>query len=78
MGYERQFNLTELILERIFGAAESLVVTDTSQFDDYSKYVTPGIDADAKAKRRREVFPSDCRKAYEMGLRLAGFHGAGP
>jgi multimeric flavodoxin WrbA len=70
-GYERQFQLTDMILARIFGGpAESLVATDTLQFDDYSKYVATAFDVDAKEKRRREVFPEDCRKAFEMGARL--------
>ena len=25
----------------------------------------------AKAKRRQEVFPKDCQKAFEMGVRFA-------
>ncbi len=70
-GYEQQFKLMEMILKRIFGASESLVVTDTYQFDDYSKYVATGMDSEAKATRRREVFPADCQKAYEMGARFA-------
>lgn len=71
-GYEQQFKLMESIMKRIFGGpVESLVVTDTYQFDDYSKYVTTGMDVDAKAKRRKEVFPKDCQEAYDMGARLA-------
>jgi hypothetical protein len=58
-------------LGRIFGASETLLATDTYQFDDYSKYVAPGMDAEAKANRRKEVFPEDCRKAFEMGARFA-------
>jgi len=69
-GWDRQFTLMESIMKRIFGASETLVVTDTYQFDDYSKYVAPGMDAEAKAKRRKEVFPGDCRKAFEMGVRF--------
>ncbi len=70
-GYEQQFKLMDMILKRIFGASESLVVTDTYQFDDYSMYVATGMDSEAKAKRRREVFPTDCQKAYEMGATFA-------
>jgi Multimeric flavodoxin WrbA len=70
-GYDRQFTLMETIMKRIFGASESLLVTDTYQFDDYSKYVVTGMDVEAKAKRRKEVFPRDCKKAYEMGVRFA-------
>ena len=70
MGYEQHFKLMEMLSGRIFGAAESLVVTDTYQFDDYSKYVATAMNVEAKAKRRREVFPEDCQKAFEMGARL--------
>ena len=72
MGYNQQFKMMEMILNRIFrGVSESLVVADTYQFDDYSKYVVTGMDIEAKAKRRLEIFPGDCEKAYEMGARLA-------
>jgi len=72
-GYEQQFKMMERVLTRIFGASESLAVTDTYQFDDYSKYVAPGMDVEAKTKQRQEVFPADCRKAYELGVRFARF-----
>lgn len=71
MGYEMQFQLTEMILERIFGASESLLVTDTLQFDDYSKYMSSAFDTEAKARRHRVVFPEDCKKAFALGKRLA-------
>jgi multimeric flavodoxin WrbA len=71
MGYEMQFRLTEMILERIFGASESLLVTDTLQFDDYSKYVSSAFDTEAKTRRHRVVFPEDCKKAFALGKRLA-------
>lgn len=72
-GYEKQFKLMGTIMNRIFGGpSESLLVTDTYQFDDYSKYVVTAFDIEAKVKRRREVFPKDCQKAFEMGARLAG------
>lgn len=69
-GYDQQPKITEMILQRLFGAAETLLVTDTYQFDDYSQYETSGFDEAAKARRRKEVFPADCRRAYEMGVRL--------
>ncbi len=70
-GFDKQASETELFLKRIFGASESLMVTDTYQFDDYSKVFAPQFDAEQKAKRRREVFPLDCREAFEMGARFA-------
>ncbi len=70
MQIDRHIAMTEMTAGRLFGSAESLVVTDTYQFDDYAKYVT-SHDAAAKAKRREEVFPLECQKAFEMGVRLA-------
>lgn len=71
VGYEQSFKVMEMSLKRTFGHSESLFVTDTYQFDDYSKYETSAWDVQAKAKRRAEVFPEDCKKAFDMGLRFA-------
>jgi multimeric flavodoxin WrbA len=71
-GYNQFMNRTSTLLTRIFGHSESLCSFDTLQFDDYSKYVATRFDPDKKAKRRKEVFPIDCQKAFEMGARLAG------
>lgn len=71
VGYDQPAKINEMVLARIFGASESLLVTDTYQFDDYSKYVSSAYDPEAKAKRRAEVFPLDCQKAFEMGVRMA-------
>jgi hypothetical protein len=60
-----------MFMEHIFGSSETLVVTDTYQFDDYSKYVATLFDANEKARRRKEIFPTDCKKAFEMGARIA-------
>lgn len=50
---------------------ESLSVTDTYQFDEYSKYVTTAFSPEEKVKRRDEEFPNDCKKAFDMGARFA-------
>ncbi|MFC1919149.1 flavodoxin family protein [Chloroflexota bacterium] len=70
-GVDKHISTNEMFLRRIFGASESLCSTDTYQFDDYSKLVAPKFDAEKKAKRRQEIFPLDCEKAFEMGVRLA-------
>jgi multimeric flavodoxin WrbA len=69
-GISKLIELNEMLATRIFGYSESLCSTDTYQFDDYSKYVAPMFDPVAKAKRREEVFPLDCEKAFEMGKRF--------
>jgi multimeric flavodoxin WrbA len=70
-GYEQLFKNNEKLLTRAFGSSESLIVTDTYQFDDYSKYVSSMFDPEHKAERKRDVFPLDCEKAYQMGSRMA-------
>jgi len=70
-GFAQHIRLNEIILKMIFGASESLFSCDTYQFKDYSKVVADRFDADKKAQRRKEVFPKDCEKAFEMGARFA-------
>jgi len=70
MGYERMFKNNEALLERFFGPCESLMCYDTLQFDDYSKYAARKFDEKAKRKRHEEVFPKDCERAFELGVRL--------
>ena len=71
VGYNQRFANTERFLTRIFGSSETLSSFDTYQFKDYSKVVATRFDPAAKLKRRQEIFPKDCQKAFEMGARLA-------
>ena len=71
LGYSHFMSLISMFLTRTFGYSESLCCFDTFQFEDYSKYVAPRFDPESKARRRKEVFPQDCHKAFEMGQRLA-------
>ncbi len=68
---ENQLNIVESVLERTFGSFESLVVNDTYQFDDYSKYVSSAFDEKKKRNVREEQFPKDCESAFDMGVRFA-------
>lgn len=61
----------ERLMAQIFGHAESLYCFDTFQFEDYSKMDAPRFDPEAKAKRRREVFPLDCERAQALGEKFA-------
>ena len=61
---------SEKTMRLIFGHCEVFLCTDTYQFDDYSKYVSSVWDAGAKARRHNEVFPQDCGRASELGVRL--------
>jgi hypothetical protein len=71
MGYNRHFGMTKMMLERHFGACELLLSTDTLQYSDYDKYESELFDKEVKAKRHAEVFPKDCKRAFELGVRMA-------
>jgi multimeric flavodoxin WrbA len=78
LGYERQFGLTRMVLERTFGACELLLSIDTLQYSDYDKFESERFDKEAKLRRHAEVFPEDCRRAYELGIRMASGQIPGP
>lgn len=71
MGYDRQFAVTKWNLENSFGACELLLSTDTLQYSDYNKYESEMFDTEAKVKRHAEFFPADCKRAFELGVRMA-------
>lgn len=70
-GFVQHINSNEMLMKLIFGESESLCSFDTYQFEDYSKVFAPRFDPEKKAKRRKEVFPKDCEKAFDMGVRMA-------
>lgn len=71
LGFDRHIQANEMLLKLIFGASETVCSYDTYQFEDYSKIYAPRWDPEAKARRRSEIFPIDCQRAFEMGGRLA-------
>jgi hypothetical protein len=62
-------------MQRIFGLSESLMSYDTYQFKDYAKVVADRFadrfDVAVKEKRRKEVFPKGCKRAFGLGAALA-------
>jgi len=70
-GIDKNIAFTQYALENVFGSSESLLSFDTYQFEDYSKVVATRFDSKQKAKRREEVFPIDCKKAFHLGVKFA-------
>ena len=70
-GYFTQFDTNERFLGRTLGSAETLLVFDTYQFDDYSKYVCTAFSEEHKANIKTTQFPLDCEKAFAMGAKFA-------
>lgn len=54
----------------LLGPTEYVTAEDTWQFDDYARYAADRFDPVAKKQQHDEVFPTECRSAYEMGRRL--------
>ncbi len=71
VGLDSMSGFTKMLMEMHFGACELLLSTDTLQFDDYDKYASAMFDKEAKARRHAEVFPEDCKHAFELGIRMA-------
>ena len=70
MGYDWLFNKTKMMLERHFGPCELLLSTNTLQYSDYSQFESEIFDKEAKVKRHAEVFPEDCKRAFELGFSM--------
>ena len=68
--YDKLFQRYDGWMKRFFGHCETLLATDTLQAKDYSRYHLGCWDADAKHQRHETVFPQDCQKAYELGVKL--------
>ena len=53
------------------GGCELLLSTNTLQYNDYDKYDSEAFDKNEKLSRHAEVFPKDCKRAFELGVRVA-------
>lgn len=71
--YRQHIDLNQTILGRTLGPVELLASTDTMHLEDYSAIVADALQplAGRKVEHRRTVFPEDCRRAFDLGARLA-------
>jgi len=65
--YENNCNLLRLLN----GKTEWMMVNETWQWEDYSKYASGMFDVPAKRKRHEEVWPLDLQRCYDFGKALA-------
>ncbi|AJA46941.1 multimeric flavodoxin WrbA [Clostridium pasteurianum DSM 525 = ATCC 6013] len=72
LGYKYIFDTNERYMKLLNGESESLIVTDTYQFEDYDKYNASKFNEKHKAQIKAEQFPLDCERAFQMGERLTG------
>ncbi len=69
--YEIILGATVNTLKMIFGNCEVLYFCDTCQFNDYKNYNINIYDGNKKIERRKNQFPIDLKKTYELGKKLA-------
>ena len=74
-GFDKHIVANKMLMKRILGASETLCSYDTYQFEDYSKVLAVRFDPEKKARGRAEIFPHDCEKAFDMGVRFVRDHG---
>ena len=65
------FDTVKYFNERVFrGESEKLCIYNTQQVKDYSKYDMTIFNIPEKLRRRKEEFPLELEKAYELGRAL--------
>lgn len=69
--YEELFKTYEKMLGWDFEYIGTVAAGETQQLDDYSKYHFSSFDEAARKERRKNVFPLDCQKAFELGKAMA-------
>lgn len=69
--YPVHFGMNQNYIGRIFGQAETLCAYETLQFEDYDKVVFDYFDPVERRASYEKSFPENCRKAFELGVRLA-------
>ena len=60
------------IFSSLNGTVELYPACDTLQVQDYSRYSMAGFNEEHKQEMRKEQFPGDLEKAFQMGAKLAG------
>jgi len=68
-GYDVHLNTNERVMGKTFGSAETLLSHYTLQADDSDRYLVSG-ETEMRIQRRKDQFPEDCKKAFDLGVRL--------
>ena len=69
--YMELMNKYKSVFDSFIGPTEILAVGETMQVSDYSQFNWTMFNAEDRKVRRETVFPEQCRKAFEAGVRLA-------
>ena len=64
-------NKYKAMFDSFVGPTEILAVGETMQVSDYSQFNWTMFNVEDRKMRRETVFPEQCQKAFEAGVRLA-------
>lgn len=74
LAYRKKAKEIAQSFEGLNGSVEIYACCDTLQVKDYSKYNMASFSEEHKRAVRKEQFPKDLEKAFQMGARLGGGH----
>lgn len=69
-GYHYLFDVNKNYLQLLNGSSEYITSADNYQFENYQNYAASNFNEKHKAAVREQKFPAECKKAFEMGVRL--------
>jgi multimeric flavodoxin WrbA len=70
LGYRRTLNEYQKTLGAFVGDTKLLIVGDTMQVDDYSRFDWTMFNGEAKTARHNKVFPGEMKKAFSLGAEM--------
>jgi multimeric flavodoxin WrbA len=70
LGYRDKFTFYADRLTRLMGPSAYMIAAETLQTHDYSQYEMSAFNEGERKKRREEVFPLDCKRAFDLGAGL--------
>jgi len=69
-GFKDTLDRFSEMMSHTLGSCELLALTNTTLFDDYSKYVYEMPDIEEKSNRVEKISAEDLQKAFDLGVRL--------
>jgi multimeric flavodoxin WrbA len=70
IGYRKMLNGYKKSLETFVGKTKLMIAGNTLQVSNYDRYDWTMFDPKVKQERREKVFPDECRKAHDLGVKM--------
>ena len=70
IGYKKMLKGYQQTLDTFVGNTKLMIVGNTKQVKDYSRFGWTMFDTQAKDERHEKVFPRECKKAFETGEKM--------